>query len=170
MDGPTRNSFIFPFLVPILACLGPDPDSQSGSGSADPIESGSNTDLDMKHWVQWSPQCFGSLFIWYGSCIFGWIRIHGKFYFFRSKKTTNDLFLGLHKRHPNYRRSLKPSKANINNSKQEIPKKNYTFVGHFCPPGSGSTDLIESGSEKLVTLPTNQNSPEFREDQLPNFK
>jgi hypothetical protein len=24
------------------------------------------------------------------------------------------------------------------------------FVGHFCPPGSGSTDLIESGSETLL--------------------
>jgi hypothetical protein len=25
-------------------------------------------------------------------------------------------------------------------------KKISTFVGHFCPPGSGSTDPIESGS------------------------
>jgi hypothetical protein len=25
-------------------------------------------------------------------------------------------------------------------------KKKSTFVGHFCPPGSGSTDPIESGS------------------------
>jgi hypothetical protein len=32
-----------------------------------------------------------------------------------------------------------------------------TFVGLFCPPGSGPTDLIESGSEKhwfMQTKPT----------------
>jgi hypothetical protein len=31
-------------------------------------------------------------------------------------------------------------------------KKKFTFVGHFCPPGSGSgsTDPIESGSATLV--------------------
>ncbi len=35
-----------------------------------------------------------------------------------------------------------------NTSKHELFKKKSTFVGHFCPPGSGSgsTDPIESGS------------------------
>jgi hypothetical protein len=37
-----------------------------------------------------------------------------------------------------------------NTSKHDFKKK-FTFVGHFCPPGSGSgsTDPIESGSATL---------------------
>jgi hypothetical protein len=38
--------------------------------------------------------------------------------------------LGLHKGRQSYRRREHPA----------------LFVGHFCPTGSGSTDLIESGS------------------------
>ncbi len=34
-----------------------------------------------------------------------------------------------------------PTLKNMNFSKK------VTFVGHFCPPGSGSTDPIESGSD-----------------------
>jgi hypothetical protein len=37
-----------------------------------------------------------------------------------------------------------------NTSKHELKKKLSTFVGLFCPPGSGPTDLIESGSATLV--------------------
>jgi hypothetical protein len=49
------------------------------------------------------------------------------------------LSLGLLKGHPSYRRSLKPSKENI----QHFKKMNfinffYIFVGHICPPGSGT--------------------------------
>jgi hypothetical protein len=33
-----------------------------------------------------------------------------------------------------------------------VYKKNSTFVGHFCPPGSGSTDPIESGSATLPVV------------------
>ncbi len=47
------------------------------------------------------------------------------------------LSLGLHKGLPNYRRSLQPSKENI----QHIKTWNFLifsiFVGHFCSPGSG---------------------------------
>ncbi len=51
-SGPRRspesssgmNFLIFPFVGTRLACLDADPDSQSGPGSNDPIESGSNLD------------------------------------------------------------------------------------------------------------------------------
>ncbi len=33
-------------------------------------------------------------------------------------------------------------------------------MGNFCPPGSGSTDLIESGSETLVVHCTVPSNPE----------
>jgi hypothetical protein len=38
----------FYFLWVIFALLDPDPDSEYGSGSTDPIESGSNTDPDLQ--------------------------------------------------------------------------------------------------------------------------
>ncbi len=37
-------------------------------------------------------------------------------------------------------------KRTSSTSKHEISLLFSTFVGHFCPPGSGSTDPIESGS------------------------
>jgi hypothetical protein len=39
-----------------------------------------------------------------------------------------------------------------NTSKHELLQFFSTFVGHFCPPGSGSgsTDPIESGSATLI--------------------
>jgi hypothetical protein len=62
-------------------------------------------------------------------------------------KTTIYLFLGLHKRRPSYRRSFQLPKENIQHFKTwKFLIFFYFFVGHFCPPGSGSTDLIESGS------------------------
>jgi hypothetical protein len=36
-----------------------------------------------------------------------------------------------------------------NTSKHELLNFFFAFVGHFCPPGSGSTDPIESGSATL---------------------
>jgi len=52
------------------------------------------------------------------------------------------LSLGLHKGPPNCRRSLQPSKENIqqwaSTSKYEMYYLFYIFLGHFCPPGSGS--------------------------------
>jgi hypothetical protein len=41
-------SSFFPFHGKILAYLNSDPDSQSGTGSTDPSESGSDTDRDWK--------------------------------------------------------------------------------------------------------------------------
>ncbi len=55
--------------------------------------------------------------------------------FFESK-TTIYLSLGLHKERPSYRRSLQLSKEAIQHLKTWTFK--ITFVGHFCPPGSGS--------------------------------
>jgi hypothetical protein len=47
-----------------------------------------------------------------------------------------------------YRRSLQPSKENIRHFKKWNLVTFYIFVGHFCPPGSGSTTLISTvGSE-----------------------
>jgi hypothetical protein len=77
----------------------------------------------------------------------------GKIYswekFFLSKNN-NYLSLGLHKERPSYRRILQPSEENI----QHFKTRNFLIfvtVSHFYPPGSrsGSTDLIESGSETL---------------------
>ncbi len=63
-------------------------------------------------------------------------------------KTAIYLSLGLQKVCLSYRRSLQLSKEAIQHFKTWSLKKNSTFVGHFCPPGSGSgsTDPIESGS------------------------
>jgi hypothetical protein len=46
-------------------------------------------------------------------------------------KFTGYLPLGLHKGRPSYRRSF-------STSKHEFFKKISIFMGHFCPPGSGS--------------------------------
>jgi hypothetical protein len=51
--------------------------------------------------------------------------------------------LGLHKGRPSYRRSLQPSKENIQHFKiWKFCTFFYFFVGHFCPPGSGSGSAI----------------------------
>ncbi len=57
------------------------------------------------------------------------LQLNKSFKFFWSKIATY-LFLGLHNGCLSYRRSLQPSKENIQHFK--------TFVGHFSPPGSGS--------------------------------
>jgi hypothetical protein len=46
-------------------------------------------------------------------------------------------------------KAFRSQKRPSNTSKHELIKKFSTFVGHFCPPGSGSgsTDPIESGSD-----------------------
>jgi hypothetical protein len=60
----------------------------------------------------------------------------------------NEIYLsqGLHKGRstPSYRRSLYPSKENIQNFKTCI----FAFMGHFSPPGSGSG----AGSTTLVHM------------------
>ncbi len=70
-------------------------------------------------------------------------------YFFWSK-TAIYLSLGLHKVCPSYRRSLQLSKEAIQHF------KTWFFTNFFlplwvifCPPGSGSTDPIESGSNPI---------------------
>jgi hypothetical protein len=65
---------------------------------------------------------------------------------FSVKKIARYLSLGLHKGPPSYRRSLQPSKENIHHFKTWNFLPFSVFVGHFSSPGSGSTDLIESGS------------------------
>jgi hypothetical protein len=71
------------------------------------------------------------------------LQLKKKITFFFGSKATICLSLGLHKERPSYRRSLQLSK-------EAIPhfKTFSTFVGHFCPPGSGSgsTERVESGS------------------------
>ncbi len=107
-----------------------------------------------KSWVQ---GC-GSVFIFSGSGsgsrVWCWrpIRIQGfndqklekitaKIFllFFFISKTAIYLSLGLHKVCPSYRRSLQFSKEAIQHFKTwTFTKLLSTFVGHFCPPGSGS--------------------------------
>ncbi len=65
-------------------------------------------------------------------------KLQLKIYLFLDKKTTIYLSLGIHKERPSHR-SLQLSKENI----QHFKTWNFlyffsTFVGHFCPPGSGS--------------------------------
>ncbi len=92
---------------------------------------------------------------------FWWPKIEEKK--FRAKKnliffTTVYLSLGFQKGRPSYRRSLYPSKENIQHFKTWIFFIFFSsIVGHFCPPGSGSdpdsesrsSDHIESGSETV---------------------
>jgi hypothetical protein len=57
--------------------------------------------------------------------------------------------LGLLKGRPSYRRSLTPSKENIQrfNQNNTVPVHFLTFfLGHFCPPGSGS------GSSRTISV------------------
>ncbi len=62
-----------------------------------------------------------------------------KLTFFWSK-TAIYLSLGLHKVCPGYRRSLQLTKEAIQHFKTWIFS---TFVGHFCPPGSGSGSVFK---------------------------
>jgi hypothetical protein len=60
---------------------------------------------------------------------------------FLNEKLQFFLSLGLHERRlPSYRRSLQPSKENIQPLENEIFSL-FLFSGHFCPPGSGSSRL-----------------------------
>ena len=62
-----------------------------------------------------------------------------KIYFFLGSKTAIYLSLGLHKERPSCRRSLQLSKEAIQHFKTWTFTIFFsTFVGHFCPPGSGS--------------------------------
>ncbi len=56
------------------------------------------------------------------------------------------LSLGLHKGRPNYSKSFQFWKENIQHFKIWNFLTFSIFVDHFCPPGSRSSDLIESGS------------------------
>ncbi len=77
------------------------------------------------------------------------------FFFIFLNKNCNYLTLGLHKGSQSYRRSLQPSKENIQSStsKHEISYLFSILVVNFCPPGSGSgfriririTNLVKSG-------------------------
>jgi hypothetical protein len=63
-------------------------------------------------------------------------------------KITIHFLLGIHKGRQCYRRSLQLSKENIQNFKTWNFLTFFYFFSQFCPPGSGSgsTDLIDSGS------------------------
>ncbi len=96
------------------------------------------------------PQGCESVFIWYGSgsSILGWIPDPGVLMTKNWKKfTTVKFFLIKNYTLPCYKRSLQLLKENIQHFKHVISFS--TSVGHFCPPGSGSTDPIESGSATL---------------------
>jgi len=99
------------------------------------------------------------------------VRIHGfddhkKWKKFTAEKNWSQiaiyLSLGLHKGRPSYRRSLQPSKENIQHFKTLNFITFFYFWGSFCPTGSrsGFTDLIESGSgsETLTATLTAQKS------------
>ncbi len=61
-----------------------------------------------------------------------------KKYFFFLSKISIYLSLGLHKRRPSYKKSLQPSKDNIQHFLTWNFLTFFYFVDHFCPPGSGS--------------------------------
>ncbi len=128
-------------------------------------------------------QCFGSVFIFSGSGSRGWgwrpirIRIQSfndqklkknyswkkvKFFFDQKLQFTypKASIKNVQVTEEAYSSQMRPS----NTSKREFLKKISTFVGHFCPPGSGSGSRIRirihwpdwiriqsgSGSETLV--------------------
>ncbi len=55
--------------------------------------------------------------------------------FFKNLKIVIYLSLRLHKGRPSYRRSINPSKENIQHFKLKI---SAFLWGQFCPPGTGS--------------------------------
>ncbi len=59
------------------------------------------------------------------------------------------LYLGLHKGRTSYRRSLQPSEKNIQHFKTWKFFTFSIFVGHFCPPGSGSGNSNKCGSMRI---------------------
>ncbi len=76
------------------------------------------------------------------------------FKIFFGSKITIYLYLGLHKGCASYRRSLQSSRENIHHFKTWKFFNFSIFVGHFCPPGSGSstqinTDQCGAGSTTL---------------------
>ncbi len=77
-----------------------------------------------------------------------WKKIYiKKIFWYYFIKNCNYLSLGIHKGCPSYRRSLQPSKEKI----QQFLNF-FLFFGHFCPPGPGSTYLIDSGSGSETML------------------
>ncbi len=76
--------------------------------------------------------------------IYSWKKLH----FFGSKNTIY-LPLGLHKGHPTYKRSLQLSKELFIIWNSLIFS---TFVGNFCPPGSGFHPLTRSNPDPLTRL------------------
>jgi hypothetical protein len=47
---------------------------------------------------------------------------------------------GLHKGSPSYSENLQPTKENATTLQNMKFLNSSIFAGHFCPPGSGSTD------------------------------
>jgi hypothetical protein len=91
-------------------------------------------------------QCFGSGFIDSGSSILSgkriWIQSFEKSCIILLSKIAIYLILGLHKGCLNYRKSLQPSKENIQHFRTRNFLTFFYFYGGFFPPRSGSTDLI----------------------------
>jgi hypothetical protein len=83
-------------------------------------------------------------------------------------KTTVYLSIGIHKGRPSYKRSLSLSKENIRHSKTWTFLFFSSFVGHFRPPKSGSTEPIKSGfnSDPDPTLSDPDTQPWFLEPDV----
>ncbi len=83
-------------------------------------------------------------------------------------KTTIYLSIGLNKERPSYRRSLQLSKEAIQHFKTWTFKKISTFVGHFCPPGSGSGFRIRIHSPDWIRIQSGSNpDPDADPDPQP---
>jgi len=117
---------------------------------------------------------------------FKWIRIQGfddqklkkKYswiflYIFFGSKIAIYLSLGDLKWRPSYRRSLQPSKKEHPAlQKSEIDWLSSIFVGHFCPPGSGSNldpDPQHCWPQMAVLIPDPSSSKCVHADPLPTL-
>ncbi len=89
-----------------------------------------DTDPNPIRFQGFNDQIFKKNYSWKKNYIFSW------------SKTAIYLSLGLHKVCPGYRRSLQLTKEAIQHFKTWIFSP---FVGHFCPPGSGSGFRIRIG-------------------------
>ena len=67
-------------------------------------------------------------------------------------KTTIYLSLGLYKERQSYGRSLQLSKEAIQHQNMNF-KKNSTFEGHFCPPGSKSNPDTDPDPQPCFKVP-----------------
>ncbi len=138
-DKKSKRKFFYYYFCLLIEGCWKDPDPYLWLTNPDPGgPKHGDPDSDPEHWY------LGSGFSESGSRfrIFGWIAIQIRTKNYRRKKNLlfffikngNYLSLGLHNGRPSFRRSLQPSKENIQHFKTWNLLTFSIFVGHFSDP------------------------------------